>query len=424
MKIRLVVILLFVAIAVLGIERFVNKKGVSHLTAPSLRPRTVDVRDVVAYAEMTATTYRVRSARDVLPGGYSAAMAPILIVWDRSDVAGGDIVVRNVNHGGNPVSGITVLRSARIRLDKVKSAEYILVPLGGPEAMSHGQLRFVFEPGGAEFIGGGKDAVGEPDELEDIVLSWEAWRPPGVGYDAMKGMDPRAYELTARAYSGPQRFLEDELNKRDWNVFTLQLPGGREGVIELLRVSLALADGAARYSISGMLNRADDAWTAHGPGSDREGGDAAAQWRALGEAARSAGAPTNDPRIDMTGKTSYQSLLRSCATMALYSIDVTVARLIEAGVPHEGMRPTHKPELQTEPEWMVELASADIAGIFVRAPKAIQFVRANPTSIPSKIPGALDDAGLLVRENGKPVRHRYSLKTETPWGHRDQLLVR
>ncbi len=40
------------------------------------------------------------------------------------------------------------------------------------------------------------------------------------------------------------------------------------------------------------------------------------------------------------------------------------------------------------------------------------------------MPGALDRAGLLVRENGKPARLRYLLKTETPWGHRDQVLIR
>jgi hypothetical protein len=107
-------------------------------------------------------------------------MAPILVDWDRSNLVAGDIVLRNINHVGNPVSGVTVLRSAHIRLDKIEAAEFILVLLGGPDAISHGQLRFVFEPGGAEFIGREEDAVGEPDVLGDLVLSWEAWRPPGV----------------------------------------------------------------------------------------------------------------------------------------------------------------------------------------------------------------------------------------------------
>lgn len=424
MKRNIIITILVIAVTALVVESLMKNGDAPFSTVFDSRElRKVDVRDVVAYTEMTATTYRVRTARDILPGGYSAAMAPVLVSWKRSDVASGEIVVRNVNDGGNPVSGVTVLRSARIHLDRIKTVELVMVPLGGPDAFSHGQLRFIFEPGGAEFIGGA-DAVGEPDTLGDLVLSWEAWRPPGVDYSVMKGMDAHSYELTARVYSGPQRFLEDQLISRDWNVYTLRLPGDKKGYVELLKVSLALADGAGRYSISRMLQEAEDEWAAHGPAGEAGGDDAVDQWRALAQEAISSRAPDNDPRIDMTGRTSYQSLLRSCATMALYAVDVTVARLIEAGVPHKGMRPTRKPELLEEPKWMTELASADMAGIFVRAPKAIQYICANPTLLPGWIPGALDEAGLLVREDGKPVKRHYSLETETPWGRRDQLLIR
>ena len=234
MKSRIIITMLVIAVGVLLADRFVRKDD----TAISTTTGVVDVNDVVAYSEMTATTFRLRNAQDVLPGGYSAAMAPVLVDWDRSDLVAGEIVVRNINDGGNPVSGVTILRSALIRLDKIKRAEFIMVPLGGPDAISHGQLRFVFEPGGAEFIVRTEDTVGEPDVL-DLVLSWEAWRPPGVDFSVMKGMDHRSYELTARVYSGPQCVLEDALNEREWNVFTLRLPGEREGLIELLKVSLA-----------------------------------------------------------------------------------------------------------------------------------------------------------------------------------------
>ena len=47
--------------------------------------------------------------------------------------------------------------------------------------------------------------------------------------------------------------------------------------------------------------------------------------------------------------------------MALYSVDVTTARLIEQGYSHEGMHPTQTPELKDEPEWMSDLADASIA---------------------------------------------------------------
>ena len=390
--------------------------------APQLR--TVDVVDVVEYAEMNATTYRVRSTRDVLPGGLSAAMSPALVAWDNSDfTSGGDITIRNINHGGNPVSGVTVLRTAVVRPDRIERAEFIMVPLGGPEAISHAQIRFVFEAGGAEFLGDVSDAVGEPDLLTDLVLSWEAWRPPGVDYEVLQGMDNTVYQLSMRVYSGTQRFLEDALAGRDWRVYTLQLPGGREGLSELLKVSLAMGDGAARDVISRFLDRAESEWATSGPDSENEGGDALALWHKIkGDlgGARTGG----DSRIDMTGRAGYQSLLRSCATMALYMVDVTTARLIEAGYPHEGMRPTQKPEIPDEPQWMVELAGTNIAGVFLRGPKAISFVRANPTVIPSRIPGAMDEAGLLVRRDGKAVRQNFSIKNETPWGPRDHLLIR
>jgi hypothetical protein len=110
--------------------------------------------------------------------------------------------------------------------------------------------------------------------------------------------------------------------------------------------------------------------------------------------------------------------------MALYMVDVTTARLIEQGYPHEGMRPVRKPELEDEPEWMKELAHSSIAGLFLFGPKVFSFVRKNPTSIPGRIPTALDDAGLLVRKDGKMWTQRFSIEDQTPWGSRDELLIR
>ena len=379
---------------------------------------------MIAYSQMSALTYRVRTTQDVLPGGLSAAMAPAFVVWDESDLSsGGAITLRNLNHGGNPVSGITVLRTAVVQPDRLERVELVMVPLGGPDAVSHGQLRFVFADGGAALLGGDSTAVGAPEPLADIILSWEAWRAPGVDYSVMKGMDHEAYQLSMRAYSGVQRFLEDALQQREWTAYTLQLPGGQAGLAELLKVALAMGDGAARHVLAAMLEHAEEDWAAEGPGAEHEGGDALALWRELGTKlgeARTGG----DERIDLAGHTGYQSLLRSCATMALYTVDLATSRLIEAGLPHAGMRPTRKPEIEDEPAWMTEMAGASIAGVFLRGPRMIRFVLANPTTIPSKIPGALDEAGLLVREGDEPVKRRYTIDAETPWGPADQVLIR
>jgi len=425
MKRWLAVIIPLLAVAWILVNRFSGDGSTPADETAAPRPRTIDVADVIEYARLDAPTFRVRTTRDVLPGGLSAAMAPALVVWDDSDFTDqGWITVRNVNHGGNPVSGVTILRTARFRAASVKRAEFIMVPLGGPDAISHGQIRFLFDEDGAEFVGDVAGAVGERDALTDLVLSWEAWRPPGVDYDVLKGMDPQVYQLSMRAYSGTQRFLEDALMGRDWTVYTLQLPGGREGASELLKVSLAMGDGAARFVIGQFLDKAESDWASAGPSSNEQGGVAREQWQEIRE--QLGGAHTGgDSRVDMTGRSGYQSLLRSCATMALYAVDVTTARLLEDGHPAEGKRPTREPDLGDEPGWMTELAETNIAGVFLRAPRAISFVRANPTSIPGRIPGALNDAGLLVRtDDGKAVKHRFSIDNVTPWGPRDHLLIR
>jgi hypothetical protein len=423
---KIVIAVLVIVIAALFIKLIMDSKrgeGEADYSLPP--PETLDARDVAAFIDSEATTFRVRTTRDVLPGGYSAAMTPLLVDWEKSDLStGGEILLLNINHGGNPVSGITELRSAVIRPDRIREAQFIMVPLGGPEAISHGMIRFVFEEGGAEFSGGDRGVAGKKEILEDLMISWEAWRAPGVDYKMMKGMDPETYELSCRAYSGPQRFLEDALMNRDWNMFKLNLPGGKSAYKELLLVALALGDGASRHSIVWMIEDAEKKWQEEGLGSDPEQAAAAGVWRALKERAGSASPPVDDPRADMTGRTGYQSLTRSCATMALYSVDLTVARLIEAGHPADGARPTQKPEMVDEPDWMIELGSADIAGILVRTPKALAYARANPTVIPGNIPKALEEAGLLVMDGGKPWNKRYSMQGDTPWGHRWQLLIR
>lgn len=386
--------------------------------------QVVDATEVADYVEMSATTYRVRTARDVLPGGLSASMAPVFVVWDRSSFAPGEsITIRNLNHGGNPVSGVTVLRTAVLRHDLLQRVEYVRVPLGGHgDAISHGQLRFIFEPGGIELVGGDPSAAGEPDSITDIVLSWEAWRPPGVRYNIKKGMDPTVYQLVMRAYSGVQRFIEDALQARKWDAFTLSLPGDHAGMVEMLKVSLSLGDGAGRYVMSDILKHADDAWVSAGPRGEHHG-DAAQTWRELQTRVDDAPTP-GDSRLDMAGLTGYQTVIRGCASMALYQIDVAVSRLEEQGHAHRGGRPIEMAGITDIPEWIAELSGTNVAGLFLRGPRMIAFVHKYPSAIPGNIPKQLDDAGLLVRENGKAMKTEFTISDVTPWGPVHHLLIR
>ena len=402
------------------VNRF--KRREPAMTEP-VEHKVVDAAEVADYVEMSATTYRARTARDVLPGGLSAAMAPVFVAWDRSSFAPGEsITIRNLNHGGNPLSGVTVLRTAVLRPDRVQRVEYVKVPLAGARALSHGQLRFIFEPGGVELVGGDASAAGEPDSITDIVLSWEAWRSPGTGYSVKKGMDPAVYQLSMRAYSGWQRFIEDALRGRKWEAYPLSLPGGYAGAAELLKVSLSLGDGAGRYVMSDILKRAEDAWVMAGPRGEHHG-DAAQSWRELQTRLEDAPTP-GDPRLDLAGRSSYQTVIRSCDSMALYQIKVAAARLAEQGHAHPGGRPIAMPGITDIPDWLAELSGTNVAGLFLRGPKMIAFVHKFPSAIPGKIPKQLDDAGLLVRHHGKPVKTEFTISDMTPWGPAHHLLLR
>jgi hypothetical protein len=246
-----------------------------------------------------------------------------------------------------------------------------------------------------------------------------------VGYDIMTGMDPSVYELSLRCYSGPQRFLEDTLAQRPWTAFDLRLPGGRAGLAELFRVVVVMGDGAARQVISRWLDQAEEAWREANPVPTTDELNLVEEWLRLQESVATETQDTGDERLTLSEHQSrYQSLLRSCATMALYNIDVAVARLLEDGVPAEGMSTVRDPELLDDPAWMVDLADAGWGKLLVSAPRALGFLRQHPWIVPGNVPKLLDEAGLLVRENGKRRETRYSLDTITPWGHRNELLIR
>ncbi len=374
---------------------------------------------------------RLRTATDVIPGGYSAAMAPLMVDWRASDLDAEDafVIIHNLNHGGNPVDGTTVLYSAKVPLNGVESVEFILLPLdkmGKQGLVQHGQLRFVFaEDTPVTLLGYGKESMGSDRSLTDLVFSWEAWRPPNVGYNVKTGMNPDAYLLTPRIFSGPTRFLDDALGQRDWFSYSLRLPGGAKGLAELLYTNLALCDGVARHTISKILKQSEEEWLALAPGAEEKKDETLAQWKSL----RGAVAPlaeNNDARLNLSEEDQpYQTLLRSCATMALYTINVAVDRLVASGY-QNGLNPDFRmlPDLGQQEPWMTELAETDLKGIFMRAPSILRYLRKNPQAFPKRIPYQLEKAGLLTLVNGKPEKLHYSLQGQTPYGTLKENLIK
>ncbi len=374
---------------------------------------------------------RIRTATDVLPGGLAAAMTPLMIDWTDSDLDSehGYVIIHNLNHGGNPVDGTTVLCSAKVPLDGVEAVEFILLPLdkiGKQGLIQHGQLRFIFsQEKPVLLLNYGDEAMGSDRRIQDLVFSWEAWRSPDTGFDVKVGMNPASYQLSPRVFSGPTRFLDDALGQRDWFAYRLHLPGGSLGLAELLRTNLALCDGVARHTVSRVLKQSEEQWASQAPAGKTGRKESLADWKSL----RDAVAPNENIKDDLVNlpeeDQAYQTLLRSCATMALYTINVAVDRLVAAGH-NDGLNRDHLmlPDLGHQEPWMTELAETDLKGIFLRAPALLRYLRANPQVFPKSIPRQLEKAGLLEMPSGKPTKLHYSLHGTTPYGTLKENLIK
>ncbi len=387
--------------------------------------RTLSPRQILSWVEDDTRIMRLRTDRDVIPGGYMAAALPMLVDWRASQPHGDQafIVLRHVNYGGNPFEKSTILHSVRVRLDGLQRAEFTLVPFGeggrlGP--LQHVQLRFIFEPGKEpELLDLAGAETGADPRIQDLVFGWVSWRRPEVGWELRKGMDDDAqiYWLSMRAFAGSQMFLEDALRGRDWFSYTLQLPGGKDGLIELFKSTVTLGDGVARDTLARMLAGGDEAWLKHTPPGDAAEQSIRSRWNALLGRIQTSDPQALDPIGLPPEQDTYHPLVRSCATLARYTVLLAVKRLLASGY-DEGVVIEKLPEpfLGSTEVWMKEFAHTDLRGLFLRAPLAMRYVMRHHESVPPDIPAELDAAGLLERHGGKRQRIHYSHKGMTPYG--------
>jgi hypothetical protein len=390
--------------------------------------RQIPLETLLDWAAEDTPTYRVRTMSDALPIGYSAAMTPLLVNWRMSehrDHKDDDefYLVRNVNMNGNPVEGVTNLCTIKVPACGVESAEFATVPLGagGVQIGGHGMVRVIFREGAEPVV---LDRSGEPvpgeSKIRDLVFSWEAWRPPGEQFTMKKGLDPNTFGLTLRCYTGAQRFIEDAMQRRDWTCYPLSLPFGQKGLNELLYVALVMGDSLARHTIGRLLKSAMPEPDGGTPVDYPDPGEN--EWQILRTALDENRAP-EDPITDiMGGKISYQLLERSCVTMALEIVAITAQRLT-GGLPEE-----HQIDVRVTPEnipsWVDDLAHSGRAGIFMRVPHLIWWFVNNANTLPTRAFHILDDAALLVHDDGGVVKHHYKLFGDTPYGKlSDNLLV-
>jgi hypothetical protein len=390
--------------------------------------RILTVDELLAWAESSPNAVRLNAGRDALPGGLSAAMVPVIVEWGASNRPHpeGHYVLRTLNAGGNPIAGTNVLCSARVPAHGVESAEFVVVPhdrLGRRAIVAHAMIRFIFEPGREmQLLSGAGVGTGGDPAVPDLILSWEAWRPPGVPYHALRGLDPRSFDLTMRVYAGAQRFLEDAVMGREWYAYPLHFPAGKEGLNELLRVGLVLGDSVGRRSLDRLLSQAEARWLDHAPHAADDRPAPRARWEKLREALNTAAVPA-EPLPGNHG-IGYQTLQRSCITMLLHWIDVAVERLRAAGHADAGQRPRLKLGPEELAPWMEELAHADLFGIFMRAPFALWWLVRHQEVLPRQAVRQLNAAGLLERNGSQPVARHYKLAGPTPYGELHDYLLR
>ncbi len=354
-----------------------------------------------------------------------AAAIPGLVDWRASDPHGepATMVLRHVNYGGNPFEKSTVLHSVRVPLDGLEKVEFTLVPFGeggrlGP--LQHVQLRFLFESGKEpELVDLAGAGTGADPRIPDLVFGWVSWRRPDVGWDLRRGMDDDAqiYWLSMRAFAGSQMFLEDVLKGRDWFSYPLRLPGGKRGLVELFKSTVTLGDSVARNTLAHMLADGEGDWLKHTPPASDAEQDIRGRWNELLGRIQTSDPQALQPVCLPSEQDTYHPLVRSCATMARYTVLLTVKRLLANGL-DDGVLLDKLPEpfLGSTEVWMKEFAHTDLRGLFLRAPLAMRYVMRHHESLPPDIPAELDAAGLLERRAGKRYRIHYSHKGITPYG--------
>ena len=383
--------------------------------------RVLSPTQLIAWADGSADAVRIRTYRDVIPGGFLAALVPARIDWKASDPNGDDpfLIIRNVNYGGNPFEKTTMLHRVRVALSGIAFVELTLVPStrGGLRAVAHhAQLRFVFKADKRPvLLSLAESAAGSAACIPDLILSWETWHESSVRYSGFKGFDAASYKLSMRAYAGPQRFLEDSLRGKDWYSYRVRMPGGEQGNAELLKVVLALGDGVANDIVADLLDKGEAEFLKNAP-PDEINDRSDSEWQKARELVLER-RKIDDPHLNLSqDQDGYQTLVRSCATMARYAILTATDRLIDRGIT-DGVSPdaVPKPLIGEPARWMEKIAHTNLAGMFIRAPLALAYIIRHPEAIPAKIPIELADVGLMEKRDGKAWVVKYSHKGTKPY---------
>jgi len=390
-------------------------------------PRTVDAEELLGWAEQATPLARINTATDRLPNGLAMSMLPFMVDWEHSRVDGDApfLLMRNVNAGGNPVIGENLLATLRVPLDGLSALEWCLTPTrnkrGKDTFMGHAMLRFLFAKDRRPVI---LARDGEPLRgalpPDDLMLSWEAWRAPMTRYDGLKGLDPDTYTLSARAYTGAQRFLADIVRGNPWRCYPVRLPDVDDALQLTLLTAALSGDAFARRTIGKLV--AEGVVRADGLVQPTP------EQLQRAEAVFATSGLPKDPLSNLlkTADLSYQLLERSCITESLAMIQLALIRIHK----EHDLGPPPQLELVPNglPSWIQELVTADHDTLLAHIPGALLFVARNRQVLPTEAYRILDDAGLLLPAGmegaaQRPLMYYYDKASGTPYGAiRDNLM--
>lgn len=419
---------------ILGIALWFTPPPEIDLPAPPVprltQPEQQEVRPVSSIALLDwgrhpTPVLMIDVPKDALPNGLALSMLPFLVDWSQTEIAGPDpqVRVRNVSVGGNPTVGENLLATIDVPITGIEDVQWCLTPdrnkKGKDTAMGHAQLRFVFRPDNRPVVLGEDGApLTLVKPLDDLILSWEAWRPPRTRYDPIAGMDPSTYALTARAYSGKARWLGDALRGNPWHCYPLKLPEVGDAFAAVLMTGLLGGDAMARRTLDAMVQAGE----LNIPNADELTDFTQADAERI-RATFSTDALPEDPLTHLMGKAdlSYQLLERSCITQSLGVIQLALIRLHRE---HDlGPAPDMHIVPKDLPDWVANLSTAGTGEMLGYLPGAVLYVMKNHQIIPGNAYRILEDADLLYEKDGQPLYYSYFFTEETPYGKlRDNMM--
>ena len=368
----------------------------------------------------------VQTPEDRMPNGLARSMAPFLVDWNDSDIetqGKGYFVVRNVLVEGNPILGIGKHASVRIPVAGVERVELVIVRYnldGLAKFFGHVQLRFIFKENQRPVA---LDSEGNPDAeqpyLDDLMLSWEAWRAPLTTFSAIQGMKTKGgYALTARLYADGQRFLNDSLRGAVWDCYPLDLPGGEETASMVLVTGLVMGDAVGRRVMMEM----EEQVRARNSNTSTPAWDEEVLRKARGRFDWDEMPDSTLKEVMKKTDLSYNTFKQSCISVTIMQINTALERLyaekkLKKPIPL-------KVEPAKIPDWFDHMLEGNKWKIATGAPGALFWIMHNSELLPYKAYLPLKKAGLLkLDKKGQPIIDRYGHKGTSPYGtlHRNLM---